>query len=400
MKNRDKVSSTANESDSNHSRRSFLKATGASTVSVVALAGCSGSGDGGSDGGGNGDSGGSTGSSSDDLTEVNMVMPGTGFQGMMMDHVLEEGILEEEMSERGYTMNLQETFEGAALFASGGPDFTTMSTFEAARLSAERDLDLVSFGRLAPNFMGWWVEKGGELDPQNSGSTQNSIEQLATGSGQIGIGSWAGGHVPPDAMIVDRVYDGYAFGEGNSDFNVVTANYGAIPQLVLQGDLAAGSTSPVHGVARQLGDNGDPELTPLFNAAAILDENDYGVPLLNSLTTNQQFIDENEGACTALLQTWTRGMDWLFNNPMDKIKQSQEENLELLHLENTDQAQYLTDWGINMSLDNDYPIVYKDVAWEESTVEADKAFLSTAQDAGFIPDGYQDRLSWVQLPVE
>jgi hypothetical protein len=395
MKDYDDISPTTKQSEVKPSRRSFLKAAGATTVSAVALAGCSGGSDGGS-----GSSGGSTGSASGELTEVNMVMPGTGFQGMMMNHVLEEGILEEEMSERGYMMNLQETFEGAALFASGGPDFTTMSTFEAARLSAERDMNLASFGRVAPNFMGWWVEKGGEFDSQNTGSTQDSIEQLASGSGKVGIGSWAGGHVPPDAMIMDRVYDGYDFGEGKSDFNVVTANYGAIPQLTLQGDLAAGSTSPVHGVARQLDDNGEPELAQLFNAASILDRNDYGVPLLNSLTTNQQFIEENEGACTALLQTWTRGMEWLFSDPMGNIGSNQQENLEVLHLENMEQAQYLTDWGISLSLENEYPIVYQDVAWTGDTIEADKAFLSTAQDAGFIPEGYQDRLSWVELPAE
>jgi hypothetical protein len=201
-------------------------------------------------------------------------------------------------------------------------------------------------------------------------------------------------------MVLDRVYGGYDFGEDNSDFNVVTAEYGAIPQLIVNGDLACGSSSPVHGVARQLDDNGDPMLTPLFSAAGALADAGYGVPLLNSLTTNQEFIDENEGACTALLQAWTRGMNWLFEDPMGRIEANEEENLETIHLDNMTQAEYLVDWGIEMTLDNDYPIVFEEVGWSDSTIEEDQAFLTAAEEAGFVPSGYQDRLSWVDLPVE
>lgn len=390
MKENEESSRTDMRSSGHSSRRTFLKTAGVAAIGVPALAGCLGD-------GGNGN-GGTAGTAGEDLTEVNMVMPGDGFQGVMMNYVLEEEIMEEEMNERGYTMNLQESFEGAALFASGGPDFTTMSTFEAARLSSERDMDLASFGRVAPNFMGWWVQKGEELDPSNTGSAQNTIDQLASGSGKLGIGSWAGGHVPPDAMIMERIFGGYNFSENNSDFDVVTASYGAIPQLVVQGDLAAGSTSGVHGVARQLDESGEPMLTEVFSAANILEENGYGVPLLNSLTTNQSFMDENQEACTALLQAWERGMQWLNEDPMGRIMADEQKNLELIHVENETQAQWLIDWGINLSLDNEYPLNYADVAWTDDTVEKDQQFLSTALDAGFIPEGYQDRLTWKKLP--
>lgn len=391
----DATNRTDTNGSGDSSRRTFLTKAGAASIGVTALAGCSGNGDNGGGGGG-----GTTGTAGEELTQVNMVMPGTGFQGIMMNHVLDEGIMEEEMNQRGYTMNLQESFEGAALFASGGPDFTTMSTFEAARLAAERDMKLSSFGRVAPNFMGWWAEKGGELDPANTGSAQASVDALANSDKKLGIGSWAGGHVPPDAMIMDRIFGGYDFSQDNSDFNVVTASYGAIPKLVVQGDLAAGSTSPVHGVARQLNDNGKPMLTELFNAAAILDENGYGVPLLNSLTTHQKFMDDNKGACTALLQAWTRGMQWLNKDPMGRIMKNPEKNFELIHVNNKAQAEYMINWGVDMSLDNEYPYNYAEPAWTDTTIQDDKKFLATAHDAGFIPDGYKDRLSWVKLPGE
>jgi hypothetical protein len=251
------------------SRRRFL--AGAGAAGVIGFAGCAGgggsggsgdsgggsggSGDSGGGSGGSGDSGGGSGGSGDsggdsggetggEATDVNITLAPTGWQGIVMDHIHNETNILADAMPSGYAPNVQKSWEGAALFASGGPDFSTMSAFEASRLGVERGIDLAAVGKLAPLFMGWWTLKGSEFDPANSGSVQSSIDMLANQNAQVGIGSWAGGDVPGYTTVLDSVY-GYTFREGSdNDFNTVTADYNAVPQLMIEGQLEAGGTSP------------------------------------------------------------------------------------------------------------------------------------------------------------
>ncbi|WP_324666099.1 hypothetical protein [Haloarcula sediminis] len=346
------------------SRRSWLQAAGAS--GLAALAGCS-------------SGGGST------SNEVNITLAPSGFQGIMMDHIANDtNILADEMEAAGYQANVQRSWEGAPLFAAGGPDISTMSSLEAARIGAERDLDLAVFGRVAPLFKGMWVPRGGQYDPESTGGAQATIDAIAEDSATVGIGSWAGGEIP-GYMAAFNTEFGYTFSQEQSDFNAITADYSAIPQLMLDGDLAIGDASPVHGIARHLDESGTPQHREVFNCAATLEANDIGIPLLNSLTTNQSFLEENEEAAAAFLRAWHEGMAWLFEDPMGRIMSDEEGHFEQLAVTTEAQAQYIADWGINMSLDNEYPIVYEDQELTDSFIEEDRGFINRVAELGVAP---------------
>ena len=390
-------------------RRRFLKTTGVGSLGVLTtIAGCSSEGDGGDGDGGEGDGGdggpttsgdgGST--TSQELQEVNITLPAWGFQGIMMDHIVDDtNILADKMESAGYKANVQKSWEGAALFASGGPDFSTMSSFAASRLGVERSQDLAVVARIAPLFMGWWAAKGGEYDPANTGSTQASMDALVENSATTAVGSWAGGDVPSYTITIDSQY-GYTFTEEDNDFNTVTADYFAIPQLMMEGEVAAGGTSPIHGVSRHLDDNGDPQHVELFQCAQVLEDVGIGVPTLYSLTTTQEFVSNNRGAAQAYVQAWYEGMQWLNEDPMGRVMEDQSAHFQQLGVETEAQAQYLVDWGVNLSLDNEFPYNYADVELTDSAIEEDRNFLQTAAERGFIPENWSDRVEFVTIPQE
>ena len=382
----------------NTNRRAFLKTAGvAGAIGISALSGCSGSG--GNGGGGSGGNGGTTGSGNSELTEVNITMAPEGFQAIVMDHIVKDtDILAKQMEEEGYKPNVQKSFEGAALFASGGPNFSTMSSLEATRLAAERDQELAINAKMAPMFMGWFVKNNGPYDPKKTGGVQASIDKLAQDKkANVGIGSWAGGDVPAEAIAMKEVY-GHNFTQDKNDFSVTTADYNAIPQLINKGTLAAGSSSPVHGGAPYLVTD-PPKVTNLFYTAEALTKAGVGLPMLNNWTTRKKFAEENSGAVRALVQSWRTGMEWFFKNPM-KIVTEDKEHLEQLGVENKRQAEYLVKWGITLELDNKYPFVYKDIAVDDKYIKQDKNFLSSAQEMGFVPDGWQDRLTYRKVKTQ
>lgn len=423
--------------NTNRSRRSFLKYTGVGSLGLVsALAGCTGGGGdggggdggGGDGGGGGGDGGGGGGdgmddggdgggdggdgmddggdggdggaTSSQDLIETNIILAPGGYQGIMMDHIVKDtNILNDEMNERGYTANVQVSWEGVPLFAAGGPDFSTMSSLEATRLGTEREIDLAVIARVAPLYLGWWAEKGGPFDPATTGSAQASMDKIVNEQATTLVGSWAGGDVPGYTMAIATAFN-YSFTQGaDNEFSTSTADYFAIPTLVLQGDAAAGGTSPLHGVGLHV-ENNEPQHVELFNVAKVMEGAGLGVPPLNSLTTTQQFVEEHRGAAEAYVRAWHRGMEWLFEDPMARILEDRDEHFQQLAIETEEQAQYINDWGVNLEYDNPYPYNYLDVELTDEFIEKDRNFLSVAEENGFVPSGWQDRVSFVQIPQE
>lgn len=399
-------------------RRRFVKAAGISSVGFAAgLAGCTGGGGGGggdgADGGGGdgGDGGGGDGGGGDggdggggtpattaaqELTELNITMAPSGFQGIIMDHIVSDtNILANELESRGYAGNLQKSWEGAALFASGGPDFSTMSTHEATRLGVERSMDLVCVAKLAPLFMGWWVSKGGPYDMEDD---QAAVDKIVDGQAPVAVGSWAGGDIPGYSMVANEAY-GYDFSQENSDFRIVTADYGSIPQLIVNGEAATGGTSPVHGIARELDDTGEPTLRPLFIAGRRLEELGFGVPPVNNWTTTQEFWDNHAEGVKGFMTAYAKGNQWWFEAPMERIRSDQQAHLEQLFLDNMTQAEFLIKWGITNELEGGYPIIYSDIELTDEYIQQDRSYLEKAHSAGFVPDGWQDRLSYQQVSL-
>jgi len=99
------------------------------------------------------------------------------------------------------------------------------------------------------------------------------------------------------------------------------------------------------------------------------------------------------------VQSFSEGLGWLYEDPIGRIE-GDEEHLTQLGLQNMDQAQYVLDWGLNLDLDNDLPVIYEDIELTDSFIEEDKNFLRSAQDVGFLTQGWEENLEYRQVATE
>jgi hypothetical protein len=376
------------------SRRRYLKYTGAA-IAGTSLAGCSGDG---SSGGGSGGSGGSDGSSGSDgaatsgqdLEEVRMVLSPFGFAGIIYDQMINAtDRLSSRMEDAGYDVKAQESWEGSALFASGGPDLADMSPIEAATLGSERDLNLATNGRLTSFFIGPLVKNGGPYDTDTTGGVEASVNKIAN-QGKFGIGSWGGGDVHAYQLVFPERY-GLAFGENQSDFEVVTADYFALPGLVNDGEVAAVSTAPHYGAAPMFaGDS--PDLDALFYTSDMLQEMGYGASMLNSWVCTQEFADSNPGAVEAVVGAWQETVSDFLSRPYELA--TQDAYMEMLAAENEQQARWLIDWGVKNEYEYNTPVLYEDVTFTEDRIANERNFIGASADAGHIPSDWDDHLEF------
>ncbi|WP_255152267.1 hypothetical protein [Halorarius halobius] len=363
-------------------RRTILKAAGA--ASTFSLAGCVGS-------GGNGESGGSE-------NTVKISLAPSGFQGIVMDHIHSDtDILKNTLSEYGYSPEVKKSWEGSAMFAAGRPDFETMGSLEAARLAANRDLDLTVAANLAPNFVSWWTKKGSPYDPANTGSAKATVDKLAQEGDKFALGSWSTGDVPAYKILMGAEY-GYDFGQDKSDFNIVTADLFAIPQLLVDEEIAVGTSSPIHGGAPFLAD--EPEIVPIWPSVGDkLAEVGFARPQLNGWLTTQEYYSNQPDAVKGLVQAWYKGLEWFFDNPKE-IVVSNDQHLQQLGVETKKQAKYIVDWGINLEYGNKSPIIYNDIELTDEFISGDKKFLARAAEQGLIPSSWDEHLEYQKVPQE
>lgn len=383
-------------------RRSFIKTTGTAAV-ALGLAGCSG----GSSSGGSSDDSGSSGESGSDgdssntgtttsqqeLQEVRLTVSPFGFDGIIYDQMVNKtNRLENRMNDAGYTATSKESWENAALFAAGGPDFTNIAELEAASLAAERDLQLATVGQTISNFVGWITRTGNRFDPEESGSLKNSVELIAN-EGRLGIGSWGGGDVPAEKVILQDQY-GLSLDEDQGDFDVVTADYFALPQLVTEGEVAAVSTAPQYGAPSPfMGD--DPSLKGLFWIADMLDELGYGPRAINGWTTTQQFVDENQRAVEAIVRAQEETVSDFLGRPYELS--TQDTYMEYITAGNEDQAQFLVDFCVKNEYSFESSLVYEDVALDQETIEKQTQYLDRAAELGTIPENWGEFLNLVNI---
>lgn len=366
-------------------RRQYLKYAGAA-VTGTALAGCSG--DGGSGDGGSGDGGATP--DSGDLEQVRMVLSPFGFAGIIYDQMLNQtNRLSNRMEDAGYTVEAKESWEGSALFAAGGPDFADMSPIEAATLGAERDLELATNARMTSFFIGVLVKNGGPYDTDTTGGIEASLQKIAE-QGKFAIGGWGGGDVHAYQVIMPERY-GMEFGEETSDFTVVTADYFALPGLVNDGEAAATSTAPHYGAAPMfVGDS--PSLTSLFYVSDLFSEMGLGPSMLNSWVCTQSFADENPEAVRALVGAWQDTVEDFHSRPYELA--TNDAYMEMLAVENEQQAEWLVDWGVNSEYGYGQQVLYEDATLTEDRIENERAFISTSADLGNIPSDWDEHLTF------
>lgn len=386
-------------------RRKFMKASAAAgTGLLAAAAGCtSSSGDsGGSDGGGDSDGGGNGGSSDGSQSNrevVQIILAPTGFQGIIMDYLTEDtNILENQFDENNLGTETARSWESAAIFTSGGADFGTFGSLEAAKLAGERDLPLNVNANLAPQFMCTVGAEGGPYDPDNTGGAQASMDKLHETQDRYALGGWGGGTGIMMPLIVSEAF-GYTFtDDSSSDFeNITTAEYSAVPQLVNDGDVVMGTSSPLHGAAPTMAPEeygGENSITTIWQLGGAMDNlENFSAPQLNSWTCAQEYADANPSAPEAMVQTFQTGVDWFYEDPIGRVEES-DEHLNQLGLQSLDTARYVMDWGINLELENELQVLYEDTGLTEEFVANDKNFLESAAETGFLSEGWEENLEY------
>lgn len=319
-----------------------------------------------------------------------MVLSPFGFTGIIYDQMINQtDRLSSRMEEAGYTVEAKESWEGSALFAAGGPDFSDMSPLEAATLGSERDLKLATNARMASFFTGWLVKHGGPYAPSTTGSVDASVQKIAD-QGKFAIGSWGGGDVHAYQLIMPEKY-GLKFGENKSDFKVVTADYFALPGLVADGKVAATSTAPHYGAAPMFAKD-PPTLEALFYVSDLLKKMGYGSSMLNSWVCTQKFAKENPKAVKALVGAWQATVEDFVNRPYELA--TKEKYMKMLAAENKQQARWLIDWGVKSKYGYKTPVIFEDSTFSDSRIEQEKKFIGASADKGYIPSDWDDHLTF------
>lgn len=365
-------------------RRRFMEAAGAAgVVATTGLAGCLGGGDGGD--GSDGSDGGSEERQTVSLTTVPVGLP----QGIVVQHWQDTDILANTFEARGYDLEFRQTFEDATLFAAGQSDLSNVSTIEAARLAVEQDMDLVVFGGVLSVVHGMYVATGSPYDPDEAGSVQAAVDRIVDDQAQVGIQSWASGNIPLQQRIFREVF-GYEFTQEGGDFNVFTTDYGTMPQLIKDGELAMGSNTPiVAGIADLVA--GD--IKSLFYVRNVYAEQGWGNPPLNNLTTTREFYESEPGAVLACLNAWGQSTEWLHENA-DEIAGSQS-GREALNMANEEQARYLLDLYVTLDGAIDYETIPRDPGFTADEIDKATTFLEGAEEVGQIPSGWQDGVEFL-----
>lgn len=367
-------------------RRTFLK-TGALTSAglVGGLAGCTGGDGGGSDGGG--------GSSK----RVRIAAAPLGLLTLpWTQHVEANDIFADAMESAGYSdYNVQWTWEEKVLGASGQADIiATIGSIEAARIGPERELEVaVNAAGMLTQYQGWVVEAGGDYDPEVAGSQQAAMDAVVDDNARVGIGSWAGGHIPPDQIIIQENW-GYDFTE-DGDFNVITSDYATLGQLLENGELDVAVTGPpLH--APQLMEGGF-DTTAIYWEPRELENLGFlqtNFALANVVTT-QSFADDHEAATKAFMDSMQQGLQWMADQDIQNLELS-DEAIQSLSAQDLEEARFILDWAYNFY---EQPLTPADFELTDTYIEADKEALSQAEEIGQIPSNWQDWLTYNQVSL-
>lgn len=388
------------------SRRDLMKKIGGVTGGSLAtsIAGCTESSEGsdGSDGNEGSDGSDSTadGDSSPEATIQLMAAP-DGFMSLAMDHMFKDtDKWSEYFAEHNLNVALDYSWEGAAIFTSGGADFETFGTLEAAQIGSERDIPITSNANLVPQFILIITNEGSDYDPANAGGSQEAVDKIVEDQAQFALGGWGGATATSIVLAMQEGF-GYTFVEDpdESDFNITSAEWFAIPKLLDRGDVDAGTNSPEHGMAAFLDENGEHPFATIFQIGEVLEKSGFGVPQMNGWVCAQEMTEKHPKAAEATVQGYYEGLQWVLEDPLGRVKMDQEEHLKQLGAENLDQAKWMVEWGLELSRDNELPMLYEDIELTDEFIEKDTNFLDTAQEAGYVGDTpWKEALEYRQIP--
>lgn len=394
-------------------RRDVMRAaaTAGATGAISSVAGCTGgndnnnNGDDGSNGGDNDDDDDmdatDTEGQSNDRKIVRVIMAPAGFMGIIFDELVNKtDVFSQHFDENNLDVRLDTSWEEAAIFTSGGADFSSMGSLEAAMLAGERDIPLQVNANVAPNYLGSYVQRGGDLSPDNTGSAEATFDKLIEEDIPYAIHGWGGG-LAASLQVAFPVSYGYSISQNSaeSEVRIITADIRTAPQLIADGELQISALSPVlNAVPQMVGEN--PPIEQVNQWGEDIKSELGAWPQFNSWTSSQKFGDNWPGAVEAMVQAYYEGTEWFYNDPVNIVTGS-DEHMEQVGLDSQEQAEFLVKWGITLedpgAFENDMPIIYKDVGLTDQFIEGDKKFIGSASDTGIVNENWSDNLRYAKI---
>lgn len=393
-----------------NTRRTFLKKAGGGSVAIGSLlAGCAGGGDGGDDGGGDGGGGGGNGdggaTSSQSLTGVTVGYPPWA-NYIALKHIEDNNILSDHLAEAGYEITeLTVTWEELTLFASGQVDFTTtLSDIEGAVLASERELDLTYHGIQAPNYGGWYVRAGSDVDPENTGSLEATIQKLVAEQRPVGFAGWNQGLVWPNALILNDMFDVTYGDPDTADFNMFEADYFALPSLLERGELdMVVDNAPILGMDSFVVRDDNP-LTDIFWQQPAMAELGVSPEHLNlgMYATTQEFSDNHEEFVKAFMEAWLVGVEWVHNTDNWDGILSNEQNWEYLTAETEEEARVNLEFSYQMEhSENTHPLAFREIELTDERIQGTEAAIDRMVDLDLpVSENWRDYIEFKSLELD
>jgi hypothetical protein len=376
---------------------------GGMDTTTTAPSGDGGDGSDGGDGGDGGGDGGTTETATMDLPdEIQVTFPPTGWWAVLGNIMENNDLIQKYKNEHGVdtTYNIKRTWDGIALFASGKTQIAQFGSLESSRIGPERDTEITVFGKVVPQFAEMVVAAGGPYDPANTGGVQQSVDKLANEGGSIGIGAWGSGSVPGTQIAMDQEF-GYNFSQSDPDFDIVTSGFFATAKLIVDGELAAGHTSPMLGGAPYYSAP-EPKVRRLYHIGDAVDELGFGrAPLENQVCTTP-FFEENTPVCRVYHDAMSEAISMFHEDPVGIITQSQE-MIESLGVANDREATFTVNYGINLKNSfNDleppnFPSVYRDYTLDDEWISADKKLLDQIAAIGQTSEDWADYVNYEKM---
>lgn len=357
-------------------RRAFLRSVGAAgAVGLAGLAGCTGGGSG-----------------SDSIAIASAPTPTTKLQANYLRE--RTGMFEGVFDELGYEADLTLTWDELSQFVGGQADLApSVGSVEAAQLASEQDQQLRAHAVTAPQHTALYVRQGSEYDPAEAGGMQAAVDALAE-SGTIGIGGWGLGTIPAYRLVFNERF-GYEFGE-EGDFDVVTAEFNTLAQLVADGDIDAGGSGPPYNLWSVRDD-----LTPVFwnqNQVAEMGFPRRSIAIGNGVS-RADYAEENADAIAAYFGLLRRANEYLRDNIDSLAEESSTQ--DTLGVDSAEQARWVLEFRLRGEHSpNEVPASPVENGLTDEYIEQDRQALSRAAEMGAVPDDWADGFDYQPVDID
>lgn len=398
-------------------RRTFLKQIGGlgAAGAGLSLAGCTGDGGdgggdgdggdgGGGDGGGDGDDGGggddggdggdggSTNGGETELEQISLTVPAAPWPAAVANYLQDSETLDDHLGSAGYTYEMEITYGGPPLFASGESDIAGLGATEASIMAATREFNVVIPGQtyIANGVLA--VRTDSEFDPEVAGSQEAAMQTVAD-EGRFGIGGWEGGDVQIFGVLFPEVFD-LEFREEGGDFEVLsTGDYATLPQLILDEEIDIGDiVMTLNGFPHFMSD--PPRLTSLAFVPDLMRENGFNPDAYGGIVAMEDFAEENPDALEAYVEAWQEGVDWFYDDPTQAIDEYRD---IFPGVENDEQVEWIADFALGETDVGDTPLFYDPVALQDDWIDEQERFLDLAASRGDLPEDWADYVEFRQL---